>query len=319
MKAIGGYFGLDSRDEPHYHNEALRFNAARKALEFLLKQSEYTRIHIPAYCCASLLEAFVNSGKEYSIYHIDGSLEITSLPQLSEGEAILYVNYFGVKNNYVKTLYRKYGHRLIVDNSQAFFDFPVAADCSTFYSPRKFFGVADGAYLYADDISKDIPKEDTSYDRMQHLLRRIDQSPEDGYKQFQLSEESLSQRPVLAMSRITSSILGNIDYQRVKAIRQKNFTALHRELNTLNQLDLTDVNSQVAPMVYPLLTEAPSLRKKLIDNRVFVPQYWPRTIGKLKKDTDEFRLQHNLIPLPLDQRYNEVDMSYIVRIIRSCI
>ncbi len=60
----------------------------------------------------------------------------------------LCTNYFGIKDEFITSLSKQVSN-LIVDNAQSFFSNPIE-NIDTFYSPRKFFGVSDGAYLYCD-------------------------------------------------------------------------------------------------------------------------------------------------------------------------
>ena len=67
-------------------------------------------------------------------------------------------------------------------------------------------------------------------------------------------------------------------------------------------------------MVYPYWTKDDSLRKKLIDNRVFVATYWPKVMEWCKVDDWEYTLTTSLIPLPVDHRLGTYSLSKIVEI-----
>lgn len=316
MKSIGGYFGLDSRNERHFHDKALRLNSAHNAFELLLSNKKYRRIYMPAYCCRSLLHSLERTNTEFVVYHVDRNfVPKSSLPELQDDWAILYVNYFGLKDTYIKELYKKYAGHLIIDNSQAFFSKPIAINVPTFYSPRKWFGVADGAYLYATNFDISRLPIDLSFDRMQHLLIRIDESPEAAFELYRKNEELLSKEPVRKMSRLTESILRNIDYAQASIKRRTNFFTLHDSLAHLNLYSI-EMDDSTIPMAYPLLMDNESLRKKLIDNRIYCAKYWLETVAKL--DEEEEFLRNNLLSLPIDQRYDTQDMKYILKIIKSC-
>lgn len=315
MKSIGGYFGLDSRDNHQYHEKALKLNSGRNAFEWLLSNRKYKNVYIPAYCCYSLLEPLKKTDTPFTIYHVDYSLEIEgSAPQLKKDEAFLYVNYFGIKSSYVDRLYKLYGHQLIIDNSQAFFKRPVSKKVSTFYSPRKFFGVSDGGYLYSSGITDEGLKQEVSYDRMMHLLIRIDSSPEDGFETYKKNEQLIIERPVSRISSITSSILSNINYKKIREIRKRNFIYLNDGLAALNLLQLCDIKNY-EPMVYPLLIDKPGLRQYLIDQKIYCAQYWPKTIGNLSDK--ELFIRASLLPLPIDQRYGFEDMQRIINTVKE--
>ena len=323
MKAIGGYPELELRKGEHYHKDALRLNTARNCLEYILIARKYKKVYVPYYTCEAVHEPFkkLESGCRMEFYHIDEQLEPTEFPDLKEGEAFLYTNYFGLKQNTVEKLVNKYGNRLIVDNSQAFFDFPHPG-IDTFYSARKFFGVPDGAYLYTEILLSEYYDEaietDHSYQRMTALLKRIDYSPEEGYVDFQKIEDFLSHQSIKYMSPLTESLLRSIDYEQIRIQRRENFKDLYSHLFTRNilRLPLTD---QAVPLCYPFLSSTPNVRKELINNRIFIPTYWPNVLDKCDKTSIEYDYANNLLPVPIDQRYGREEMKRIVNVISDSI
>lgn len=181
----------------------------------------------------------------------------------------------------------------------------------TFYSPRKFFGVADGGYLYTTALlQQDFPQA-KSMSRMGHWLTRIEEGAEAGYLEFRHNDDSLDELPIQKMSKITEAILCSIDYEAVRLQRRKNYEEIANQLADSNSILLPMEESSV-PMVYPYLTSDVALRAKLINNKVFVATYWPN----INDDNSyEAYLKQRLLPLPIDQRYNEEDMKRIIEII----
>ncbi len=321
MKAIGGYPELELRKGEHYHKDALRLNTARNCLEYILLARNYRKVSIPYYTCEAVLEPFEKSLNliSYERYHIDLNLEPVELPELKEDEAFLYTNYFGLKQDCVERLSKHYGEKLIVDNSQAFFDKPVRG-IDTFYSVRKFFGTPDGAYLYSDctldNYYGDELERDISYDRMTALLKRVDLNPEAGYKDFQIIEETLSCQRIKLMSKLTETILSSIDYEEVRRIRRHNYNILYWNLYHNNSFRLT-LRENAVPLSYPFWDKSGELRKKLISNRIFCPIYWPNVFNWCNPDNVEYEIAEKIIPVPIDQRYNEEDISRIIKIIHN--
>lgn len=310
MKSIGGYFELEFNKGEHYHKDAIKLNTARSCFEYILRARGYQKVYMPYYTCPVMFHLLLKLGIQYSCYNINESFEITKYPILQDNEAILYTNYFGLKQRYVEILAIKYGSKLIVDNAQAFYS-PRINCIDTFYSARKFFGVPDGAYLYSDvNLHIEIP-QDISLSRVAHLLKRIDYSAEEGYQDFKKSEQSLDQSPILLMSKLTESILTNVDYEQVAKVRRKNYELLNKALQNRNQISL-DLCQDYVPMVYPYVGEYIDLRNRLIANRVFVPKYWENDV-----EVAEFEsaLSQRLIPLPIDQRYSDQEMNLIISLI----
>lgn len=314
QESIGGYFELELPQGSEYHATAIALNTGRNCLEYILRVRGYRNVYLPYYSCDVLLEPFKKLNVRYSFYHINECLELDEDIRLSDGEAILYINYYGLKQGYVDALATKYGKQLIVDNTQAFYAKPIEG-IDTFYSCRKFFGVADGAYLYCDHSLDMELEQDRSWDRMTHLLKRIDISPEAAYVDFTLQDELLKGNPMRTMSPLTHRIMMSIDYQQVINKRRENYTVLESALKQSNGISLPMVNDAV-PMVYPFLTADPGLRRRLIDNKVYVATYWPNVNGRGGHDILENTLSCNLLPLPIDQRYSSEDMKLLLSLVK---
>lgn len=314
MKAIGGYFELELPRHEEYHKEALRLNTGRNCLEYILRVREYEKVYIPYYTCSVLLEPFHKLNVKYDFYHIDNKFEIAQHICLKKTEAILYTNYYGLKDNYASYLANKYGSQLIIDNTQAFFSKPFNK-IDTFYSCRKFFGVPDGAYLYCEakrNIEFDI---DISYNRFSHLLKRIDLDAQKGYNDYRDANQSLSFQDIKNMSALTQRLMQSIDYCQVNNTRRNNYLRLHQNLKNSNLL-VIDIDDNTVPMVYPYMTYDPTLREKLIKNKIYIATYWPNVLEWCSTDSTEYNLAKNILPLPIDQRYSEEDMKKMFEIIK---
>jgi hypothetical protein len=313
MKSIGGYFELELPQGKEYHSQAIALNTGRNVLEYILRVRGYKRVYLPYYSCEVLLEPFKKLGVDYRFYHINMSLELDQPVTLKDGEAILYINYFGLKQDYVSTLAATYGKQLIVDNTQAFYANPIDG-IDTFYSCRKFFGVPDGAYLYCDqDLDADL-EEDHSWERMTHLLKRIDVSAEAAYADFREQSVKLKNNPIRKMSSMTHRIMSSIDYSGVAERRRQNYQQLDKALGNKNGMSLTLFAGDV-PMIYPFLTTNKQLRERLIDNKIYVARYWPNVLNWCDKKDIDYQLSTQLLPLPIDQRYGEEDMKRVIELI----
>lgn len=314
MKTIGGYPELELRKDQHYHKNAIRLNTARNCLEYILLSRQYKKVYLPLYTCEAVLEPFAKLhlfNTQIEFYDINDRLDPLKYPQLNEGEAFLYTNYFGLKQDTVTKLVTLYGNRLIVDNSQAFFDFPHDG-IDTFYSARKFFGVPDGAYLYTtanlEEYKGNEIETDYSFDRMSALLKRIDLGAEAGYCDFQKTEKLLSMQPIRKMSKLTEALLASIDYESVRKQRCHNYRRLYWKLFQKNGLWLK-LNEGAVPLCYPFLAKDSSLRDKLIAEKVFIPTYWPNVLNFCSPNSTEYKYMTRLLPLPIGQTYGHQDMD----------
>lgn len=315
MEPIGGYFSLELSQHEEYHKDAIRLNTGRNCLEYILRAREYKKVYIPYYTCDVVLEPFKKLGIPYEYYHIDIHFEIRDCFTLKDGEALLYTNYYGLKQHYVEQLAEKVGNRLIVDNTQAFYAKPIEG-IDTFYTCRKFFGVPDGAYLYTDKHLEEELDYDQSYERMLSLTKRIDLSPEAGYQDFRDTSKVLVGQTVKRMSKLTQRMMQGIDYVAVAQRRRTNYQILQDALGKENNLELP-LEEDAVPMVFPYLVPVKGLREKLIENKIFVARYWPNVLDSTKKEDIDYLLAYQMQPLPIDQRYSEHEMKSIIEVIKS--
>lgn len=314
LKGIGGFLELELRPGVEYHQEAIRLNTGRNAFEYILKGRRFQKVYIPYYTCDVMLEPILKLKLEYEFYSIDTDFRpVFDFKNLKENEVFVFTNYYGLCDKIVNEVSLKC-ENLIIDNAQAFYSLPLNG-VDTFYSPRKFFGVSDGAYLYTKSLITEQLKTDVSYKRFEHLLGRIDVGAEEFYNIFRKNDEYLSGQPIKTMSNLTQKLLESIDYLYIAEKRKQNFNYLNKELKSVNQLQL-ELENDTIPMVYPLLIEnGLRIKKELINNKIYVATYWPNVITWCKEDSLEVRLTKELIHFPIDQRYSELEMNIIIKLI----
>jgi hypothetical protein len=314
---IGGYFELELNDFGSvYHDSALALNSGRNAFEYIILQQGYTRVHIPYFTCDVLLEPLKRNNIEYLFYNINDAFLPVNL-EMSESDALLYTNYFGINQNGVGEVIKSFKH-VIIDNSQAFFDLPLE-NTDTFYSPRKFFGLPDGGFAYTSEVNRINNLEtDQSSGRMEHLIVRIENGAESGYIAFKENDKKVSDQTVKGMSNITQKLLKNIYFNKVVNTRLDNFKFLHYHLKSMNKLSsLIDSTNYFGPMLYPLWVEnAQLLRDKLLENKIYTATYWPNVLNWTASDSLEWNFTKNILCLPIDQRINTVELSQIVNLLK---
>lgn len=312
-KSIGGYFQLELQQGDFIHSDGVLLNTARNCFEYILRVREPKHVYIPKFICDVMTQPLEKLKISYSFYQIDENLEIAQELEITEDQLLLYVNYFGIKDNYSKKLIEKYKEKLTLDCSQAFY-FEPNQSSHVIYSPRKFFGVSDGGILYTDKLLDDKFETDISFSRSTHLLKRIDLGAEAAYDSFNADEENLNNQPIKLMSNLTKNILASIDFHDAKVKRKENFEFLHNKLKNSNLISIK-IGELDCPMVYPYKTTSKNLRKLLIENKIFVAKYWPNVIDWSDDNETEYKFAECTLPLPIDQRYGKKDMEKIIRVL----
>lgn len=317
-KAIGGYFELElPQGEGEKYPNALKYQSARAAFFALLQQMpDIKRVWMPYYICDSMLAPVYAAHKELVFYGINERFSISeNQVELMKNDLLLYVNYFGVCDNNVLEVLRRYApEQIVIDCSQAFYSAPF--EClATIYSPRKFFGVPDGGLLVTTQpLTPPAEQDRESITRCDHLLKRMAFSAEDGYEDYKKDEASLNDLMPKEMSVLTQRMMAAIEYSAVQERRAANFEFLKDNLGSTNRLQFDSVAN--APLCYPYIPEKGESKELLISKKIFIPTYWPDVSRRVNHLSFELNAANNIFPIPCDQRYNENDLSLITELFK---
>lgn len=307
MKTIGGYFELERNYGKEYHENATALVSGRACLCYLIRARQIRKISLPWFLCDCVEQTFREEGVEVSFYQIQDDFQPSAEITVPPGAYLYLVNAYGRIDNEKLSQWKARFHRLIVDNTQAFFQAPLPG-VDTIYSCRKYFGVPDGAYLYTN-VSYDglIPTAE-SRARVGHLLGRMETTAEAYYKVYKENDDALSQTGLQGMSGLTHNLLRGIDYQRVRMVRSRNYGALAQVLDARNLLSCGNSDGAFCyPFFHP---KGNQIKKLLIEHKIFVPTYWPNVLSGGHPDSIARYYAENIVPIPCDQRYGEDDMQY---------
>lgn len=305
-KEYSGFIEFNLKQGEEFHKNSIKLNCARQAINYIIKAKNYKKVFLPHYICDTVYKV-LEIDYEFYLLNEDLTPKLEGR-SLKEDEAIIYPNYFGANNSKVSYVVSEYKN-VIVDNTQAFFH--KIENCDIVYSPRKFFWVADGSYLYCSkELNIEIEK-DVSYHRMIPLFKRIELGSDSSYKESLDNEEEISISGMKEMSLLTENILRTIDYEEIIKVRKDNFAYMHNQLGKINEMKIGITKDDV-PMIYPLLIKSEGLREKLVRNKIYIPQWWKEVIKNVPKDSYDNYLSHNLLPLPIDHRYNYEDLDFII-------
>ena len=312
-KEIGGYLELERFTGPMLHEKALALSSGRACLSYLIEQRKIRKIALPDFNC-DIVEAVCRAHEvKTRFYPVGADLRPKTL-QTEEDEWFYLVNFYGQLSADELQRIAAYVPRLIVDNAQAYFDLPLKG-VDTLYTCRKFLGVPDGGFLYTEAPEKTLPA-DESRERMGFVLGRFERPAGEYFAAAAQNNDDLSIEPK-SMSELTKNLLHAVDYDRVKTKRTENFRLLHEGLGSVNCLNLRVTEGAYA---YPLmLPEGQKIRKKLIEQKIFVPMLWPNVPEQQPADSEACRLAEQILPLPCDQRYGAEEMAFIIKAVRDCL
>lgn len=315
MKEIGGYIELENFRGIEYHKDAVALNCGRNCLAYILLARKITKISLPYFLCDSVENTCRKYNVQIRYYRINSQFMPVEF-SLNKDEWIFIVNYYGQLNDeIISNLRNNYENRVIIDNTQAFFARPVHG-IDTIYTCRKFFGVPDGAYLYTD-AELNVTEQDVSYKRMNFLLGRFEKSANEFYNEYVENNALFENEPIKKMSELTHNLLRGVDYNLISQVRTENFICLQNELKAINKLKLTVPEGA---FMYPLyIDNGAEIRKQLQKEKIYIPTLWPAVFDICSENDLEYDLANNILPLPVDQRYNTDDMKYMSELIKRII
>lgn len=313
MNEIGGYIEFEHYSGKMLHEDAIALNCGRNCLAYLFKSRGIKKLKVPYFICNSVFNVCNRERVEKDYYHIDSSFHPVADIELADDEWLYLVNLYGqLSNEEIRGYVDKY-RRVIVDQANDYFSLPLPG-VDTFYTCRKWFGVADGAFLYTDKhLSEEFPI-DESFDRMEFLLGRFERTANEFYDGYNANNKYFINQPIKRMSKLTMNLLHAIEYESVEQRRRENFDYLHEQLRERNQLEL-----RTATFMYPFMVENGSvLRKKLQEKKIFIPTLWPTVFEVAEKEDMEYQMAENILPLPIDQRYGIKEMERVVEVLKKC-
>ena len=284
-------------------------------------------VWLPAYCCESIVAPFLRKSLRVRFYSVGERLDrIDADP--SPGDTLLFIHYFGCRNRTALSRieeFRAGSVCVIEDCVQAALTTGIGTyGDHALTSLRKLLPQPDGAMLASrETIAVDADTADEAFVSARvvgKLQRGAAARPEAFLPLFERSEASLADDLPRTMSWISHQLLGRSDLPMIAARRVANFATLTRGLADiaprigivplLPRLDVGEV-----PLGFPVVVgggRRDALRHYLARRAIFCPIHWDLAHLKSAAFTEERTLSASMLTLPIDQRYDEYDMSIIL-------
>ena len=313
----GGYLPLEiGCGQEWFHGlerNIRRYNCGRTAIYEAAQaiKADVKKICIPYYICQTVVDAIEQAGIEVKRYSLNENLEPAEEIRVDGGTGVLVVNYFGLKDGFIKEISQKYAH-MILDCTQAFFFDPVMrVGVSNIYSCRKFIGVPEGTYLIGQDTSAEQLEEGSAWESYSFLCKAHELGTNRAYKDSLENEKRLGAHKE-GMSSLTRRFLQGVDYHFIAKRRKENFKKLHELLGGMNRFDVQRWGG--TPQCYPLWLSKNAgrqLKEKLLKKSIYIPTLWKECRELCGKNSLEAEWSSNLLCIPTDQRYSPWDMEFL--------
>lgn len=298
-------------------------NSGRSSLRWIIEsaQLESKRLLLPDFLCEVILDVLAEYNIDVGFYAVDNQLCYQLPDNLADYDALYVIKYFGAMTASFECAIATFKQCIIVDD--VFSPYPQVLDIRqswySFNSLRKISAVADFSLLYSNRLLKprDVkPLAEFSALKYQAKQYKYDYLNEvQGDEQYYLSLFNQGESYLDAHKGIFSpssrSVLESISFylqlESEQIIRRNNYDMVCKYLGEYIIPLQTDCYSY-APVILP---RRDAVRKKLIENNIFLAVHWPVAEGLANQ------LSRSIISIPLDKRYNTENISNVCLAIKE--
>jgi hypothetical protein len=319
MKAIGGEIELKSTSERIFFTDS-----GRSSIRLLLRSVKIKKILIPDFLCQIIIDIIKEENIDYQIYSLNNDFTIDTNQFTPDFDALYLVNHFGINHSYLKNNSSLNDMIIIEDNVfSPFVDNNLDANkWYSFNSYRKFSYCVEGSLIKTnlDLIDKSlINKTDSKFIEKRYLAKELKSKFISGSKieeseflelssqsEYELDSQQqihqLSQLGIYNLMQFSSKLNSEIE------IRNKNYKILEQFLSPII------IENIKFKSFFVLKSERLSeIKTTLIKNKIYLPGFWPNPY----KINSIF--YNGIIAIPIDSRYNEIDMERVGKLIKSLI
>lgn len=308
-------------------------DALRLVLSVGVRRRGWRRLWVPEYYCQQVAAALVRPGLELLPYLDDPLRRVPDLPETSPGDAVLVMNYFGMREGV--SMVRREGVEIVEDHSHDPSSLWAATSAADFCiaSLRKTLPLSDGGVLWSPlghALSRQprltAQRRRTAGTKLAAMILKAmyldgHQVDKSAYRALALQgEDGLCVPGVSAISDVAGALLGSF---RVDVWRQAR-AANHAQLvSLLAQLEWARVvrpaHNTCVPFSFILVVDSAArrerVRMRLIKERVFPAVLWPleRTILPVHPEVRE--LSRTMLSIHCDGRYRPQDIERVAEIV----
>lgn len=282
--------------------------------------------YVPAYCCLSMLQPFLDRGITIQFYDIserDGDICYEINAQM-HCDVFLSMSYFGLSTpipEEILSQFRTRGIAVIEDVTHRVLSAQPCAQAADYYvmSLRKWFATPAGGCIIkaqgtlaakatAESAEAVTVKLEAMCEKRDYLQGKPLDKEQFLHKFYDGDRVLAKVRDNLKMDPVSAAILAQTDAAAVRARRIENAKAIYKRLTALpiRPLIANPDWEAACPLFVPVLvpaSERDALRQALIARGVYCPVHWPEVMGA------KVGLRSEELSLVCDQRYTTADME----------
>lgn len=307
-------------------------------------QTSNKHIYIPAYSCESMVKPFKDCGWKVDYYQLNPNLTISEkfvkdvAKAEEKGFAVLAMNYFGVAGTRPmvdKLKVQRPDIIIVEDFTHCLFNLNGIYNEKVDYyvgSIRKLLGVADGAIVLTN-LSLNEPKEGVESSFVTKRLRALKEKADYTTEKTEAKKEEF--RGLLAEAE--HEIDENISTERMSGRSKQVLDALsvggaflRRRTNLQHLYDIVkDVDGIIFPfpeevsldnayfMLPILVSKRDEVQRAFAQQGLYTQLLWPLSEEAREACPVAVKMEHEMLAIPIDQRYDYDDIEDIGHIIKS--
>ncbi len=309
------------------------FDSGRSALRhFISFFQDADEFLMPEFICRSVTDCFQRDKIRFYKLNHDFSADLESLGSMINGHTrvLFLMHYFGAVRPRDELLrIREFaddnGLIIVEDTTHSIFSESCTIGDYQVCSIRKWIPVPSGGVLYSGEDPMRM------FDRIDHerstdnsrtygmvlkdlFLKTGFDCNEEYRKIFRECEDRLDkQKDIYLLSDLSRYIASCVDVKALKRSRVRNYDLLKTELGKRGIEPVVKLREDDCPLVFPIkVNDRDDLRSFLMDNRIYCAVHWPFDGEKRNERCFAAECAEKLISLPVDQRYDEKDIIYLV-------
>ncbi|MFA5392086.1 MAG: hypothetical protein WC306_00095 [Candidatus Paceibacterota bacterium] len=354
---VGGFFEFPEFDCKEYKNSVLYylensyknycfFRDGRQAIKAVLlhniEKVKNKYCYLPSYLCYSILQPFQELKLKVVFYKHGYPLK----PKINKdikNSLIFILDYFGTEPISNKEIYQflDKNNIVILDITHSIFDksrFKIKnKNLYLISSLRKMFSVPDGSILFHSNselkIKKSFPRGYKKMLKAMTLKNLYFKKAREGTREknkkiknyfrglYKNYEKDKDNHLILQdIPDISLKILKNIDITNIFRRRVKNLKFMYKKISD-KKLFLFNFKTIKSPFTLPLIfkdeKEKNSIKETLIENNIYPLIHWDFKNIVPKDYSEEHKLRKRILSIPIDQRYDEKDLSKAINILNK--
>lgn len=329
-------------------------DSGRSALRLLAERLSGECILLPDYICESVPDALPGDCR-ILFYPVDDKLRIDPdrlKPLIREHQPRFFylMHYFGAlqpeeSRMRIAAWKERYGMTVIEDTTHSLFTAKLTVGDYGIASLRKWFPAPDGGVLYTKEarLLPGQPRRKRPASKkieamlLKHLYLTENYDCNEKYRELFVREEEAFDRQteVCGMSDVARFLLAHFSVEELRERRRRNAAQLEEGLRGMGMCEpaLSGVpqpalaargivpaaafGSADVPLAFPVYVEKrDELRERLIRRRIYCAVHWPIGHATVYEETE--RIGRHILSLPVDQRYGEREMEYLLECVRIC-